>query len=267
MQLRVSSTRHLNNAGFFYASYSSLPEERKATVDKLRNDADKFRSITAGELLLDAFLDSYPKLSAEDIGGIGYGEHGKPYLINYPEWKYNLSHSGEYVAIAYDDTPIMSVYADADRQELSGHNFLPSEVTEIGVDIQSTRKISEGVANKILTAEELACIDKDTSECQPLLNALWSVKEAYIKFIGVGLSFDMKKVKIDATKSVFNSINSLVCADDRSLNEYVDMLLISSDSDYPDACCRYFHMEDGYHLSVCSGTDSLPYNITIVSAG
>lgn len=246
MQLRISSTNHLNNAGFFYTSYNSLPDWRKNAIDRCRNEADKFRSLTAGELLMDAFLDSYPKLCREDMGPVATNEHGKPYLSNYPEWKYNISHSGKYAAIAYDDYP--------------GRN----EVFEIGVDIQSTRKISDGVARRTLTESELSLLpDKlDSTDCQTLLNALWSVKEAYIKFIGVGLSFDMRKVEIVNLRKVTDAISS----DSKKDYAALKLSLKCLSNEYPDANCHYFALEEGYHLSVCSNSLSLPDMVTIVSA-
>ena len=261
MQVRVSSTSHLNNAGFFYASYNSLPEDRREAVDKCRNTADKFRSITAGELLVDAFVDSYPRLSRDDMGPVSAGEHGKPYLADFPDWKYNISHSGDYAVICYDD--------------------MPGRSGDIGVDIQSTRRISDGVAKKILCDEEYAAVceacEVDSLEqavtspsCQSLLNALWSVKESYIKFTGIGLAFDMKKVKIDA-----GSVEGLMAAagsDTRSAEGLLasyDIRLASSDassSDVRPAYCRYFLLGGGYHLSVCSDSPNLPDAPIIVSA-
>lgn len=35
-----------------------------------------------------------------------YTGHGKPYLLNYPDVHFNISHSGEYVACAVADSPV-----------------------------------------------------------------------------------------------------------------------------------------------------------------
>jgi phosphopantetheine--protein transferase-like protein len=98
-----------------------------------------------------------------------YGENGKPYLLNYPDLFFNLSHSKDVVVCV-----------------LSGQ--------EIGVDVQKHVKVKENLAHRFFTAEEDAFLDtlkqedgsigKDYAEW---FFRLWSIKESYIKYTGKGM--------------------------------------------------------------------------------
>lgn len=58
-----------------------------------------------------------------------YGVHGKPYLTDYPQLYFSLSHSGEYAALAIAEC-------------------------EVGLDIQQKRPISVSMAKRLLSEQE-----------------------------------------------------------------------------------------------------------------
>lgn len=94
---------------------------------------------------------------------IKHGKYGKPYYDD--EFYFNITHSKNYLGIVISKT-------------------------EVGIDIEEPRKLYNNFQNKILSKEE-QIINND------VLNN-WVIKEAYSKFLGLGLniSFD----KIDAGK-------------------------------------------------------------------
>lgn len=97
---------------------------------------------------------------------IAYGSKGKPYILHVP-WHYNLSHSGDYVALAMSDTPV-------------------------GIDIQQMRSYRDSMVKRFFSAEETAAYEnlssQSTREQKLLFYTLWCRKEAYGKLLGSGLT-------------------------------------------------------------------------------
>ena len=92
-------------------------------------------------------------------------EHGKPYIIGHPI-HYNISHSGQYVALV-----------TAER--------------EVGVDVQEKRAARmESVAKRFFAEEEWQAVSECESEedKRDLFYRIWCRKEAYGKYLGIGLS-------------------------------------------------------------------------------
>lgn len=89
--------------------------------------------------------------------------HGKPYLPEYPQIFFNISHSGEYAACAFAGIPI-------------------------GMDIQQHRRVKwESMAKRYFSIEEwerLAAAD----DAETLFFQIWTEEESYGKWKGTGLS-------------------------------------------------------------------------------
>ena len=91
-----------------------------------------------------------------------YSEYGKPYLSNYPDVHFNISHSGEYVVCAVNDKPI-------------------------GVDIQKIGEYNPDVAKRVCNEKELKQI-KDSLDKASEFTKLWTQKEAVLKMHGIGIA-------------------------------------------------------------------------------
>lgn len=130
-----------------------LSEARLQKAAALKKSDDQARSLCAG-LALDACLRTVGLCEREVT--VSVDEHGKPFLVDHPEWHFSLSHSGNFAVCAFDDSPI-------------------------GVDIEQHRSVD---------TQRLAARYLDTSD--PLTIAqffsLWTRKESYLKAIGIGLS-------------------------------------------------------------------------------
>lgn len=105
---------------------------------------------------------------------VAYEAHGKPYIVHMP-WHYNLSHSGDYVAIAVGDE-------------------------SVGIDIQQMRSYKDSLVKRFFSEEEAAaheCFAADHNwgcrDRTELFYALWCRKEAYGKLKGTGLTEDVLK--------------------------------------------------------------------------
>ncbi len=138
--------------------------ERYERICRIKDGDNKLRALSAGMLIKDVC----DKCGIKDPV-ICRDEHGKPYIEGHPEVFFNLSHSGKFVAMAYGDRPV-------------------------GIDIQETRNVTESFAKRILNGSE---IDKcDLSDIKTICR-LWTIKEAYSKLTGLGLSYDFRDCIID----------------------------------------------------------------------
>ncbi len=104
----------------------------------------------------------------EEVPRLQYGEFGKPRLADYPLVQCNLSHcDGMAVCL-----------------------FSPHVC---GVDAESIRSYRARVAGRVCSAEEQDALA--AAENQDLLfTRLWTLKEAYVKAIGIGVSYPMRQV-------------------------------------------------------------------------
>ena len=91
-----------------------------------------------------------------------YNEYGKPYLLNYPDIHFNISHSGYYVACAVLDKPV-------------------------GIDIQKISEYNPAVAKRVCTEQELKQIENSANKSSEFIK-LWTQKEAVLKMYGTGIA-------------------------------------------------------------------------------
>lgn len=103
-------------------------------------------------------------------------EHGKPYLADYPELAFNLSHSADIMVIAV------------------GRNC------RLGVDIEYCKPRTNliGLADKCFAEEELAYWNQ-LPDAQKLLEfyRFWTRKEAFVKATGRGIALGVNHCVID----------------------------------------------------------------------
>jgi 4'-phosphopantetheinyl transferase len=90
-------------------------------------------------------------------------QYGKPYLVNYPNVYFNISHTRGAIACAVSDNPV-------------------------GVDIESIRKINLRVVSYFFSQQEKDYILADPKNIDLRFTEVWTKKEAYLKFIGKGIS-------------------------------------------------------------------------------
>ena len=123
----------------------------------------------AGQYLLRLALGDETYKKAE----FATGEHGKPYITGHPI-HYNISHSGQYVVLVVADS-------------------------EVGVDVQEMkgRRVS-AMAKRFFSAEEKqAVLECDCAKAQSdLFFHIWCRKEAYGKYLGLGLLGDVLKTNM-----------------------------------------------------------------------
>ncbi len=157
-------------------SIESLPLERPdwmdcvrwAQMQKLKAQADKQRCYVSGYLL---------DVMCRDLGIVNpvyaYTANGKPYF-NGEDCTFNISHSGDYAALAYHTGP-----------------------KPVGVDIQKLRPMRDGMERRLLHEREKALLPEEERARLKDLNRIWAVKESFVKMTGEGLSRDFRTVCVD----------------------------------------------------------------------
>lgn len=149
----------------FQSLLKFVQEEKQKRIlrQKIKQNAD---SMLVGEILAKTAIK---KTFGIDIAkqNFTYTGHGKPYLLNYPDVHFNISHSGEYVACAVADSPV-------------------------GVDIQKIGEYSLEVARRVCNEQELKQIEDSSDKASEFIK-FWTQKEAILKMYGIGIAeFEIK---------------------------------------------------------------------------
>ena len=147
-------------------TYPILSESRKEKVDNFIFDKDK--KLSSGVyLLLKKMLDE------ENINDpiIETEKDGKPYISNYENIHFNMSHAGRMVACAISDE-------------------------EIGIDIEKIDPLIDmKIAQTFFYNSEYDNIKKSDNRVDQFFK-YWVLKESYMKYTGLGFLLDLDKFEI-----------------------------------------------------------------------
>ena len=134
-----------------------LPKERIEKIERIKQKKSQLQSIYAGLLLEHALREQ--GLSGKSLTFLKNPD-GKPYIAEYPELFYNLSHSKRYVALVIDE-----------------HS--------VGVDVEGLREGYQKLVNRFFAADEIAALQEQWSD--EYFTELWTRKESYLKATGYGM--------------------------------------------------------------------------------
>lgn len=142
----------------YLLKFVQTEKQERILKQKIKQSSD---NMLIGEILAKAVIK---KTFGIDIAKqeFAYTEYGKPYLLNFPNVHFNISHSGEYVACAVSDKPI-------------------------GVDIQKIGKYNSDVAKRVCNEKELVQIENSLNKASEFIK-LWTQKEAVLKMHGTGIA-------------------------------------------------------------------------------
>lgn len=102
------------------------------------------------------------------LPAIARSNHGKPLFPAFPQYCFNISHSGNLALCALDDQPV-------------------------GVDIEAIRPHHPMLAQRICSAEELVWLEQQVDKLLALCQ-LWTDKEALAKYHGTGLTVPLRSL-------------------------------------------------------------------------
>ena len=125
-------------------------------------------------------------------------ENGKPYLVD-SEYYFNISHSGEYVMCAVSDNCI-------------------------GIDIEMIREKvdNDAIARRFFAENEYNEISSATAKKKEIFTRIWSEKESYIKYLGLGMKKGMNTFYKDegVNRMIDNNEVTKVICQSRKLENY-----------------------------------------------
>ena len=154
--------------------WHSLDIQESTQANKFSNSLLKNRYIIAHGRLREV-LASYLNTPAERLIFDKY-PHGKPYLMEYPELSFNLSHTGNFMAVAV------------------------AKCCQLGVDIEQINpRSSFSALVKRCFSEREADYWKHLSESEQIQQfyQFWTRKEAFVKATGLGISLGLKECEIN----------------------------------------------------------------------
>ena len=154
--------------------YLSADERARASRFRFARDRDRF--VSARGLLreiLALYLDATPgRLS------FGYGAHGKPFLAGkvHSNLRFNVSHSFDMMLLAI------------------------AHMREVGVDVEGVRNgvvATEDVSEIVLSGPEKRTLASfDGGDWRSNFLRFWTLKEAYIKADGRGMSLPLERIDV-----------------------------------------------------------------------
>lgn len=203
---------------------SSLTRSEVDKANQYKNDYCKKISLVS-RFLLRRLLSQYTGVMPEKLI-INETKYGRPFLT-YPKIKnfdFNVSHSGDYIVIAIN------------------------KCGKVGVDIEQILSIDLSIAEQFCTKNELKYLyeARDDFALQRFY-AIWTLKESFVKTIGVGLSQDSLKefyfnfYESEKVKMFNNKVNNRwnfkiinfdkkyvlsVCSDNNNLSDKVSNITI-----------------------------------------
>lgn len=154
--VKINSTLNPNIFQYFL-HFVQTKKQGRILMQKIKQNAD---NMLIGEILAKVAIK---KTFGIDIAKqeFTYTEYGKPYLSDYPNVHFNISHSGEYVACAVSDKPV-------------------------GIDIQEIGEYNFDVAKRVCNSKELKQIENSEDKASEFTK-LWAQKEAVLKMVGTGI--------------------------------------------------------------------------------
>lgn len=140
-----------------------VPETTRLKIAAFARTNDAQRSLL-GETLARHLLIQVTGSELPDQS-FSTGEKGKPGPDGYKGIHFNISHSGNWVAVAL--SPVA-----------------------VGVDVEKMRRVPEGVARRFFSEKENHLLDNAGSEQEKaeIFFTLWTLKESFLKAIGKGLT-------------------------------------------------------------------------------
>lgn len=200
--IKVYAVNIRNIKGIEDIATTHITNERLKRIDRLFFLEDKKRCLVA-ELIIHFYMRNVKNNANYNIS---IDDNGKPQLVYFSDVFFNISHSGDWVVCAFS-------------------NY------EIGIDIEKIKDAKMNVARKYYSDDEykkMICIHNNTEQNE-FFYLLWTLKESYLKNIGMGITALSPKISFDTSKNI---------------KGYIDCEKIEK---------KFFSQkfDDNYYLSIC----------------
>ncbi len=144
-----------------------LPPERRARLGEMRRLEARAASLF-GELAVRYLVGREVGMEPMALTW-ATGTYGKPFFEG-SQCHFNLSHSGAHLAVALDGLPV-------------------------GIDIECLKPITTGLAERFFSPEEAAAVAA-SGGAPRIFYGSWTVREAYIKWLGEGFHKTMQSFAV-----------------------------------------------------------------------
>ncbi|MBB6625535.1 4'-phosphopantetheinyl transferase superfamily protein [Clostridium gasigenes] len=154
---------------------------KKDTISKFIFNTDKINAILS-EMLIRVLYCEKNGISNNSIV-FNKNKFGKPYIENCKDFHFNISHSNDMVVGIIDNE-------------------------QIGIDVEYIQELEIDVAKCFCTNNEYSTIVNQKKQNRgKFITSIWSLKEAYIKYLGTGLSEDLLSFDIINKDNINPDIN------------------------------------------------------------
>lgn len=158
---------------------SRLPDDEQEKYHRYRKKADRDMFLCARMILRE---DMVRELSVAYDVPLSYTSYQKPYLPGYPDYRFNISHSAETVAIGFSRYPV-----GVDIEQIP--SFPGEEIMRM--------------AHAVFHPDEIAWLQQYGDEGRRYcFTRLWTLKESFIKAIGTGFYLDTKQFALQVGDSL-----------------------------------------------------------------
>lgn len=196
----IVSVMKLPSPGCFFEIsdlLENVSSRKKNQLEKYINREDIYRSLFA-DILVRTMICRFSGLQNVDLR-IEYDRFGKPYLDNVSNLCFNVTHSGEWVAIVLGEGLV-------------------------GIDIEQIQKIDYvRIARRFFSVDEVRDLEELPVEEQlEYFFDLWTMKESFVKALGFGLNFEMSKFTVFRVGEEFFVYSPYVVSNFRLKQYFVD---------------------------------------------
>lgn len=146
-----------------------VSKDRQDFILKNISDKNKLLSLYA-ELLVRYGLQKHYEI-IEDISILKHPQ-GKLFIDGFPNIDFNISHTSNMIMCGIND-----------------HG-------KIGVDVEHKRLVNSNVAKKVYHENEITYIYDNQSINDDLFFEIWTKKEAYTKYLGTGLRYNLTNINM-----------------------------------------------------------------------
>jgi 4'-phosphopantetheinyl transferase len=146
----------------FQQMLRGVSEDRRAQAAKFRKPEDAHRALIGEMLTRAVIIEKLQVTNAEIV--FAKNRYGKPCVVGYPSFHFNVSHSGRWIVCAVDQQPV-------------------------GIDIEQIIPVDLEVAKPFFSEEEYRYLmEQEEQEQLGCFYEIWTMKESYVKWTGRGLS-------------------------------------------------------------------------------
>lgn len=175
---------------------------------------NKFLLHSLSYKLLEIGLKNQYNLNLNELI-ISKNEYGKPYFSDYNDIYFNISHCANMVVCCVDSN-------------------------NIGIDVEYIKTFNKYAFNKVLSECEKYQVNKAINKNKEFFR-LWTLKESFVKNIGIGISYPLKNIVFKLTdKNIISNQN-------KNFIQYIieDKFVISvCKNNNTINCVKYISMSD-----------------------